>query len=259
MVRTIVKRDGRIDDFDVNKIAAAIYKAAIAAGGHDKIRAFELAKMVADKLSQKFPAGKSPTIEDIQDTVEKILIENRHAKTAKAYILYRDRRKNVRETKALIAATVGMFTDYLTETDWNVKENANIYTIFSYQSQTTDTRFGKSADFIKLAKEITGNNPITTIVEAEELGPNNTLDAVVVAPCSGNTLAKMANAITDSPVLMATKGLLRNNKPVILAVSTNDALGNNLKNIGMLINIKNVYFVPFGQDNYKRKPYSMVA
>ncbi|NLP16868.1 MAG: dipicolinate synthase subunit B [Clostridiales bacterium] len=140
-----------------------------------------------------------------------------------------------------------------------VKENANIYTIFSYQSQTTDTRFGKSADFIKLAKEITGNNPITTIVEAEELGPNNTLDAVVVAPCSGNTLAKMANAITDSPVLMATKGLLRNNKPVILAVSTNDALGNNLKNIGMLINIKNVYFVPFGQDNYKRKPYSMVA
>lgn len=140
-----------------------------------------------------------------------------------------------------------------------VKENANIYTIFSYQSQTTDTRFGKSADFIRLAKEITGNNPITTIVEAEELGPNNTLDAVVVAPCSGNTLAKMANAITDSPVLMATKGLLRNNKPVILAVSTNDALGNNLKNIGMLINIKNVYFVPFGQDNYKRKPYSMVA
>src|SRR5690554_3312036 len=126
MVRTIVKRDGRIDDFDVNKIAAAIYKAAIAAGGHDKIRAFELAKMVADKLSQKFPAGKSPTIEDIQDTVEKILIENRHAKTAKAYILYRDRRKNVRETKALIAATVGMFTDYLTETDWNVKENANM-------------------------------------------------------------------------------------------------------------------------------------
>ena len=81
----------------------------------------------------------------------------------------------------------------------------------------------------------------------------------MVAPCSGNTLAKMANAITDTPVLMATKGLLRNNKPVILAISTNDALSNNLKNIGLLINSRNIYFVPFGQDNYKGKPYSMVA
>ncbi|MFW5780759.1 MAG: anaerobic ribonucleoside-triphosphate reductase, partial [Bacillota bacterium] len=126
MVRTIVKRDGRIDDFDVNKIASAIYKAAIAAGGDDKVRAFELAKMVSERLSEQFPDGKSPNIEDIQDAVEKILIENRHAKTAKAYILYREKRRNVRETKALIAATVGMFTDYLTETDWNVKENANM-------------------------------------------------------------------------------------------------------------------------------------
>jgi dipicolinate synthase subunit B len=140
-----------------------------------------------------------------------------------------------------------------------VKENANVYTIFSYQSQTTDTRFGKAADFLKQAKEITGNDPITTIFEAEKLGPNNILDTVLVAPCTGNTLAKMANAITDSPVLMATKGLLRNNKPVILAISTNDALSNNLKNIGQLINSNNIYFVPFGQDNYKGKPHSMVA
>ncbi|NLL01318.1 MAG: dipicolinate synthase subunit B [Clostridiales bacterium] len=140
-----------------------------------------------------------------------------------------------------------------------VKEKANVYTIFSEKSQGTDTRFGKTTDFLRQAKDITGKDPITTIVEAEPLGPNNILDAVVVAPCTGNTLAKMANAITDSPVLMATKGLLRNNKPVILAISTNDALSNNLKNIGLLINLKNIYFVPFGQDNYKGKPHSMVA
>lgn len=140
-----------------------------------------------------------------------------------------------------------------------VKENANVYTIFSYQSQNTDTRFGKAADFLKQAKDITGREPITTIAEAEKLGPNNILDTVLVAPCTGNTLAKMANAITDSPVLMASKGLLRNNKPVILAISTNDALSNNLKNIGQLINSMNMFFVPFGQDNYKGKPHSMVA
>ena len=140
-----------------------------------------------------------------------------------------------------------------------VKENANVYTIFSYQSQNTDTRFGKAIDFLRQAKDITGREPITTITEAEKLGPNNILDTVVVAPCTGNTLAKMANGITDSPVLMATKGLLRNSKPVILAISTNDALSNNLKNIGLLLNAKNIYFVPFCQDNYKGKPHSMVA
>jgi len=91
------------------------------------------------------------------------------------------------------------------------------------------------------------------------LGPNNILDIMVIAPCTGNTLAKLANAITDSPVLMAAKGMLRNNKPVVLAISTNDALSNNLKNIGVLINTKNIYFVPFGQDNYKIKPHSMIA
>lgn len=140
-----------------------------------------------------------------------------------------------------------------------VKEHANVYTIFSDQSKNTDTRFGKSNDFIKQAKDITGKDPIITITEAEKLGPNNILDIIVVAPCTGNTIAKMANAITDSTVLMATKGLLRNNKPVILAISTNDALSNNLKNIGFLMNSKNIYFVPFGQDNYVGKPHSMVA
>lgn len=140
-----------------------------------------------------------------------------------------------------------------------IKEGANVYTIFSDRSQITDTRFGKAEDFLKKAKDLTGNDPITTIVEAEKLGPNNLLDIIVIAPCTGNTLAKMANAIIDSPVLMSAKGLLRNSKPLVVAVSTNDALSNNLKNIGLLMNAKNVYFVPLGQDNYKGKPYSMVA
>lgn len=151
------------------------------------------------------------------------------------------------------------FDKVFPEIERMVEAEANVYTIFSDRSQVTDTRFGKAGDFLKRAKKITGNDPITTIVEAEKLGPNNLLDIVVIAPCTGNTLAKMATAITDSPVLMAAKGQLRNLKPVVIAISTNDALSNNLKNIGTLINAKNVYFVPFGQDNYKGKPNSMVA
>jgi dipicolinate synthase subunit B len=140
-----------------------------------------------------------------------------------------------------------------------VAKSTNVHPIFSEFSQVTNTRFGNAEDFLQTAKEITGKNPITTLAEAEKLGPGNLLDAIVIAPCTGNTLAKMAHAITDTTVLMAVKGLLRNNKPIIIAISTNDALSNNLKNIGMLINNKNIYFVPFGQDNYKGKPNSMVA
>ena len=140
-----------------------------------------------------------------------------------------------------------------------VQEGANVSTIFSAHSQTTDTRFGKAEDFLKKAKAITGKDPITTITEAEKIGPKSLLDLLIIAPCTGNTLSKFACAITDTPVLMGAKGQLRNGKPVVIAVSTNDALSNNLKNIGQLINVKNIYFVPFGQDNYKKKPYSMVA
>ncbi len=140
-----------------------------------------------------------------------------------------------------------------------VQENNDVTTIFSDRSQVTDTRFGKANDFLDRAKSITGKDPITTIVDAEKVGPKNLFDIIIIAPCTGNTLAKLANAITDSPVLMAVKSQLRNNKPVVIAMATNDALSNNLKNIGLLLNSKNIYFVPFGQDNYKSKPYSMVA
>ena len=136
---------------------------------------------------------------------------------------------------------------------------ADVFTIFSECAQSTDTRFGEAKAFLRWAEECTGHTPITTLTEAEKLGPNNLLDIIAVAPCTGNTLAKMANGITDSTVLMAAKGLLRNNKPIVIGLSTNDALGGNLKNVGTLINKKNIYFIPFGQDNYKGKPNSMIS
>ena len=125
MIKDIVKRDGKVEKFDVAKIKSAIFKAAVASGGEDKERAEELAYMVATKLARNFN-NQSPTIEDIQDMVEKVLIDEHHAKTAKAYILYRDRRKKTRENKSLIGATVELFTDYLADKDWNIKENANM-------------------------------------------------------------------------------------------------------------------------------------
>ncbi len=136
---------------------------------------------------------------------------------------------------------------------------ANLFTIFSDHAATTSSRFGKCHDFIEKAKDITGKEPITTIPDAEPIGPQSMLDILVIAPCTGNTLSKLANGISDTPVLMAAKSHLRNNKPLVISLSTNDALGMNLKNIGILLNTKNIYFVPFGQDNYKTKPNSMIA
>lgn len=159
-------------------------------------------------------------------------------------------------------ALTGSFCTYDTvfpEMERLVQEGANVIPIFSNFAQVTDTRFGNSKDFLQRAKSITGKDPLTTIVETERLGPTKALDIIIVAPCTGNTLAKLANAITDTAVIMAVKGHIRNNKPAVLAVSTNDALTGNLKNLGTLMNAKNYYFVPFGQDNYKAKPHSMVA
>ena len=98
-----------------------------------------------------------------------------------------------------------------------------------------------------------------TIAEAEPIGPGSLLDILVLFPCTGNTIAKLANGITDTPALMAAKAHLRNNKPLLISISTNDALGMNMKNIGLLLNAKNIYFIPFGQDNPEKKPNSMVA
>jgi len=140
-----------------------------------------------------------------------------------------------------------------------VKEGVDVYPIFSFSSQNTDNRFGKSESFLRRAEEICDKKAITTIAAAEPIGPNGYLDALTILPCTGNTIAKLANGITDTPVLMAAKAHLRNEKPLILSISTNDALSMNLKNVGLLMNIKHIYFVPFGQDDPTKKPNSMIA
>ena len=136
---------------------------------------------------------------------------------------------------------------------------ANLIPIFSFNAASTDSRFGTHDDFLQLARDLTGKEPILTIPDAEPIGPKSMLDILVIAPCTGNTLSKLAIGISDTPVLMAAKSHLRNNKPLVISLSTNDALGMNLKNIGILLNTKNIYFVPFGQDNYRTKPNSMIA
>ncbi len=140
-----------------------------------------------------------------------------------------------------------------------VDMGANIIPIFSYQTLTCDTRFGSAQDFINDVTNITMNEGIRTIGQAEPIGPNNFLDVMVIAPCTGNSLAKLHAGISDTPVLMAAKAHMRNGGPLVISISTNDALGINFRNIGALLHMKNIYFVPFGQDNYKAKPTSMIA
>ena len=140
-----------------------------------------------------------------------------------------------------------------------VKMGAEVIPIMSYNAYNLDTKFGKAEDFINEIEEITGKEIIHTIQGAEPIGPKKLLDALIIAPCTGNTLAKLANGITDTPVLMAAKAHLRNNKPLVISISTNDALGMNMKNIGLLLNAKNIYFVPFGQDNPIKKTNSLIA
>lgn len=131
--------------------------------------------------------------------------------------------------------------------------------VMSYSVLNTDTRFGKAEDFKNRLRNLSEKNIICSIEKAEPIGPQNKLDIMIIAPCTGNTLAKLNNGIVDTPVLMAAKAHLRNNKPLLIALATNDALGINLENIGGLINRKNIYFVPFGQDDCLKKPKSMVA
>ncbi len=139
------------------------------------------------------------------------------------------------------------------------EQNYNIIPIFSEHGSSWDNRFHIAKEFVETVEKITKNKGIFTIPEAEPIGPKGYLDALVIAPCTGNTLAKLCNGITDSTVLMAAKAHLRNEKPLIISISTNDALGMNFKNLGQLMNTKHIYFVPFGQDNYEKKSNSMIA
>ncbi|GGH17956.1 dipicolinate synthase subunit B [Paenibacillus segetis] len=151
------------------------------------------------------------------------------------------------------------FAEVMPQIQRFVDMGAKVVPIASQTVMTTDTRFGKSDNWQKQLKDITGNDIISSIVDAEPLGPSKLLDVLVVAPCTGNTTSKLANAMTDSPVLMAVKAQLRNSRPVVIAVSTNDGLGFNLANIAKLIVAKYIYFVPFGQDSPEGKPNSLVA
>lgn len=140
-----------------------------------------------------------------------------------------------------------------------VGEGYDLQPVLSPAAATFDTRFTPAVDFRKQVETITGHSAITTIVDAEPIGPRQLLDAMIIAPCTGNTLAKLAMGITDTPVLMAAKAQLRNGGPVLIFVSTNDGLGLNFKNIGLLMSTQNIYFVPFAQDDPVKKPNSLVA
>ena len=139
------------------------------------------------------------------------------------------------------------------------KTGANIIPIMSEVSLRTDTRFGKASDFKKSIEEITESKVIGSIQEAEPIGPKKLLDALVIAPCTGNSISKIANGIADSTVTLSVKSHLRNLRPVIIAVSTNDGLGSNAKNIGVLLNKKNIYIVPFKQDDCVGKENSLIS
>lgn len=140
-----------------------------------------------------------------------------------------------------------------------VQLGARVIPIVSHTVATVDSRFGTAADWLEKIKEITPEPVISTVQEAEPIGPKKMLDCFVIAPCTGNSLARLANALTDGPVLMAAKAQMRNHRPVVIAISTNDALGLNAANLAKLLVAKHVYFVPFGQDAPENKPNSMVA
>ncbi|MCL2373428.1 MAG: dipicolinate synthase subunit B [Defluviitaleaceae bacterium] len=139
-----------------------------------------------------------------------------------------------------------------------IHEGAEVTTILSAAACTMDTKFGKAADFAEKLTALTGRPPITTIVDTEPIGPGKLLDAMLILPATGNTIAKLAAGIADSTTTFAAKSHLRNGRPLLLAISSNDALAAGAKNIGQLLNTKNIYFVPFGQDSPATKPRSIV-
>lgn len=138
-------------------------------------------------------------------------------------------------------------------------EGANVIPVFSYNAYNLDNRFTEAAKFVDEIKKMTDSEDIHTIQRAEPVGPKKLFDIMIIAPCTGNTAAKLVNGIIDTPVLMAAKAHMRNNRPLVISISTNDALGINFKNIGSLMVMKNIFFVPFGQDDHILKPNSMVA
>ena len=163
--------------------------------------------------------------------------------------------------KVLGLAMCGSYCTYdkLFSAAKELADKYDIVPIMSENAAETDTRFGTAVENIKRLMAISGKRVTCTIDEAEPLGPKYQMDILLIAPCTGNTLAKLANGITDTAVTMAAKAHLRNGRPILIALSTNDGLSGSAENIGKLLNRKNIYFVPFGQDDPKNKPHSLQA
>ncbi len=160
------------------------------------------------------------------------------------------------------ACMTGSFCTFKKAFDaWRSLKNAGfeLLPIMSEAAYSTDTRFYPSDASRNIFSEIAGREIIYTIRETEPIGPKNLTDITIVMPCTGNTLSKIANGVVDTPVAMAVKSTLRNNKPILIAVSSNDALGIGAKNLGALLSMRNIFFVPFGQDDPENKPQSLVA
>ena len=151
------------------------------------------------------------------------------------------------------------FSKAIKEIENFISFGANVIPIMSYNAKSTDTRFGNAKDFIERIESLTGNKVISEIKDAEPIGPENMTDIMIVLPCTGNTLAKLALGIYDTPVTLAVKSHLRNQKPVLIGVSSNDSLSSSAKNIGALLNYKHYYFVPMTQDDPIKKPFSIVC
>lgn len=159
-------------------------------------------------------------------------------------------------------ALTGSFCTFersLKQMEYILSQGIDILPIMSFNASSIDTRFGCAADFVNRIENLTGKKVIKTLEEAEPIGPKKMADLMIVLPCTGNTLAKLAAGIYDTPVTLAVKSHLRNQRPVLIGVSTNDALSSSAKNIGMLLNYKNYYFIPMRQDDFTNKPFSVVC
>ncbi len=151
------------------------------------------------------------------------------------------------------------FDKAIKQIEFLTEKGIEVIPVMSFNAYSTDTRFGKASDHIEKIEKICGKKIISTIPQAEPIGPKKLLDILVIEPCTGNTLAKLASGICDTPVTMAAKAHLRNGRPLVIAVSTNDALSTSAYNIGKLMNSRNIFFVPMNQDDSVNKPCSVVA
>ena len=164
------------------------------------------------------------------------------------------------KNKNIVFCLTGSFCNFentISQMKEIVKEKANVIPIMSYTAYKLDTKYGMAKDYIKQMEELTGKKIIHTIKDSKELNYKNVTDIMIIAPCTGNTIAKLSNGICDSPILLATKIHLRNNKPIVVGISTSDGLSTNAENIGRLLNKKNYFFIPFKQNNPITKPYSI--